>query len=77
VVKSLQQILNSLGFTLALTGPGSPGQETTKFGVLTLKALQKFQCAKLSVCSGTPSTTGYGNLGPKTKALLNSLSQGR
>jgi streptogramin lyase len=71
VVKSLQQILNSLGFTLTQTGPGSPGNETEVFGALTRQAVQKFQCEKKIICSGTPSTTGYGQVGPRTREAIN------
>jgi len=42
-VKQLQIFLNTHGFKLADVGSGSPGQETTKFGVLTKTALIKFQ----------------------------------
>ncbi len=49
------------------------GTITGYFGDLTLKALQKFQCKYNIVCSGTPSSTGYGATGPKTRAKLNSL----
>ncbi len=42
-VKALQVFLNSKGFKLASSGPGSPGNETTKFGALTRDALAKFQ----------------------------------
>ena len=34
-VMVLQQLLNQTGFTLATSGPGSPGNETAKFGALT------------------------------------------
>jgi hypothetical protein len=43
---------------------------TTFFGQLTDGALKRFQCEKLSVCSGTPDTTGYGATGPRTRALV-------
>ncbi|MDQ3075801.1 MAG: NHL repeat-containing protein [bacterium] len=33
----LQKILNCKGYTVAVTGPGSPEEETNKFGVLTIK----------------------------------------
>lgn len=72
-VKSLQQILNSSGYRVSLLGLGSPGFESTYFGPATLKALQTFQCRKLTLCSGVSSVTGYGATGPKTRALLNSL----
>jgi len=34
-VKKLQEFLNTNGFKLADSGPGSPGNETTFFGSLT------------------------------------------
>jgi peptidoglycan hydrolase-like protein with peptidoglycan-binding domain len=40
------------------------------FGSLTRKAVQKFQCKHNIVCSGDENTTGYGLLGPKTRAKL-------
>ncbi len=68
--KILQQTLNAKGFTVATSGPGSPGNETMKFGLLTREALRRFQCAKQIVCEGSEATTGYGRLGPKTRAAL-------
>jgi hypothetical protein len=69
-VKTLQKMLNAKGYTIASSGIGSPGNETTYFGPATQVALQKFQCATISVCSGTPLTTGYGATGPRTRAAL-------
>ena len=70
-VKRLQQVLNSDPDTkVAVSGAGSSGKETTYFGSATTKALQKFQCKYNIVCSGTPKTTGYGNLGPKTRIKI-------
>jgi hypothetical protein len=69
-VLTLQQMLNTDGFTLATSGPGSPGNETTKFGALTYAALKNFQCAKGIVCSGEEATTGYGFLNAPTRAAL-------
>jgi len=70
-VKRLQQILNSDSeTTVSAAGAGSTGKETTYFGPATKAALQKFQCKYNIVCLGTPSTTGYGNLGPKTRAKI-------
>ena len=43
------------------------------FGALTQKAVQKFQCKYGIICSGTPYSTGYGSVGPKTRAKLNEL----
>ncbi len=70
-VEYLQQALNYLNYPISQSGPGSAGNETTYFGNLTRVALQKFQCDKLSICSGSPSTNGYGNLGPITRAEIN------
>ncbi len=71
-VQSLQIILNHAGFTVAESGPGSPGQETTKYGLLTRDAVRKFQCAQKIVCDGEEYTTGYGYVGKRTRtALLN------
>ncbi|NUM25251.1 MAG: peptidoglycan-binding protein [Candidatus Buchananbacteria bacterium] len=69
-VKTLQQILNKIGYTVAKSGVGSPGNETQYFGLLTREAVKRFQCAKGIVCSGTQETTGYGMVGPKTRAAL-------
>jgi len=41
------------------------------FGVLTEAAIQKYQCAKKIVCVGTPASTGYGAVGPRTRAQIN------
>jgi peptidoglycan hydrolase-like protein with peptidoglycan-binding domain len=42
-VKALQVFLNTNSFTVALTGNGSQGQETTFFGHATRRALIRFQ----------------------------------
>lgn len=48
-------------------------QSTGFFGSITEVALKKFQ-AKYGIASyGTPTTTGYGHLGPRTRNKLNSL----
>ncbi len=69
----LQQILNSSEFPVALSGPGSKGQETNKFGALTRDAVRKFQCAKGITCNGDEYTTGYGFVGPRTRSILLSM----
>lgn len=66
----LQQLLNKKGFTIAQSGAGSPGNETSYFGSMTREAVRKFQCSKGIVCSGSESATGYGMVGPKTRAAL-------
>ncbi len=63
-VIDLQKYLNSHGFLVAKTGPGSKGFETNKFGVGTFAALVKFQR------SVGISASGY--FGPKTIEYLNS-----
>lgn len=40
------------------------------FGAITIKAVQDFQIKYQIVFSGTPETTGFGKVGPKTKAKL-------
>lgn len=44
-VRTLQKLLNKAGFTVAATGPGSPGNETNIFGPATKAALIKYQQA--------------------------------
>ncbi|HPS21583.1 MAG TPA: right-handed parallel beta-helix repeat-containing protein, partial [Candidatus Paceibacterota bacterium] len=66
-VKELQKFLNTHGYQVSTTGAGSLGNETTKFGSLTQKALIKFQLAnKIS--------PAVGYFGPITRALVNSLN---
>jgi len=62
-VKALQEFLNSHGYTIATSGAGSSGNETTKFGGLTKAALIKYQKAK-----GITPAVGY--FGPKTRAAV-------
>ena len=46
------------------------GIVTGYFGPLTLKAVQRFQCKYGIVCQGDPQSTGFGRVGPKTRAKL-------
>lgn len=46
------------------------GMITSYFGNLTEKAVRRFQCKYKIVCKGSPSTTGYGLVGPKTRVKL-------
>jgi hypothetical protein len=66
-VTLLQQKLVSLGY---LTN----AEVTGYFGPITEAAVQKFQCDKGIVCSGTPETTGYGAVGPATRTALNAAT---
>src|SRR3989344_3639162 len=47
---------------------------TGYFGVLTKQAVQRFQAKYNIVSSGDENTTGYGQVGPKTRAKLNELA---
>ncbi|MFA4999334.1 MAG: peptidoglycan-binding domain-containing protein [Parcubacteria group bacterium] len=68
-VRALQQYLNSKGFTVATSGAGSVGNESTYFGSLTKNALASFQAA-----NGISPTAGY--FGPITRAKIASLGGG-
>lgn len=58
-VHCLQQYLNKKGFTLALSGPGSPGNETQFFGNLTKGALSRWQQSHNINNSGVWDLTSY------------------
>jgi peptidoglycan hydrolase-like protein with peptidoglycan-binding domain len=47
------------------------GLVTGYFGSLTQRAVERYQCRRAIVCSGSPSTTGYGRVGPSTMAAVN------
>ena len=71
----LQKILNRTAATrVAPSGTGSPGNESTYYGALTELAVKKLQVQYGIVSSGNPNTTGYGAIGPRTRAILNSLN---
>ena len=73
-VTLLQRLLNTVGFNVAPSPEaGSLGNETSYYGQLTATAIKTLQCEKAIVCDGTPETTGFGTVGPKTLTLLNSL----
>ncbi len=52
------------------------GLITGYFGALTEAAVQRFQTREGIVSSGTPETTGYGRVGPTTRARVNALLGG-
>ncbi len=49
------------------------GLVTHFFGPLTEKAVQRFQAKYAIVSAGTPATTGFGRVGPLTRAKLNAV----
>ncbi len=63
-VVRLQKFLNQEGFLVAVSGPGSKGNETDYFGELTRKALASWQRAH-----GIAPSEGY--FGPITRARIN------
>jgi len=63
-VRALEVYLNTHGYILAATGPGSPGNETNYFGPLTKKALMKFQ-------KNHDISPVAGYFGPITRAAVN------
>ncbi|KKW22874.1 MAG: Sporulation-specific glycosylase YdhD [Candidatus Kaiserbacteria bacterium GW2011_GWC2_52_8b] len=70
-VRTLQVVLNSNKDTaVATSGTGSKGHESTTFGPATEKAVQKFQI-KYGIAK--VSGSGYGFVGPATRAKLNTL----
>jgi peptidoglycan hydrolase-like protein with peptidoglycan-binding domain len=64
-VKTLQQLLNSNGYTVALSGPGSKGSETATFGPATERAVKALQ-SKYKI---TPT----GTVGSITRLVLSTL----
>ncbi len=66
-VVTLQNVLIKEGLLSADSATGF-------FGLLTEAALKAFQKKYNIVISGTPTTTGFGSTGPKTRAKLNELA---
>jgi hypothetical protein len=71
-VKRLQQYLNSNGFIVSPTGPGSPGKETIFFGYGMKAALIKFQEAHSDQILKPWFAKGTGIFGPMTRNFINS-----
>ena len=65
-VSSLQQYLVSVGLL-------SQASVTGFYGPLTQAAVQQWQVAHNIVSTGTPATTGYGVVGPRTAAAISLL----
>ncbi len=74
-VRQFQRFLNANGFLIATNGAGSPGNETTYFGLLTRIALIGFQEAHAKdILTPLGLTKGTGYFGPSTRAYLNAHS---
>jgi peptidoglycan hydrolase-like protein with peptidoglycan-binding domain len=67
--------LNQLGFAIAATGPGSPGNETKVFGDATKAALIRFQIEQGIIKSARDD--GAGVYGPKTRAAIDKALKGQ
>lgn len=71
-VRELQKILNAEGFTIAASGPGSVGAESTYFGVKTKLALAKYQnFYRSDILTPNDLATGTGLFGPTTMKFMN------
>ena len=73
-VKCLQEYLNGAGHTLASSGAGSPGGETTYFGSITKAGVIKWQNANAAVVLapvGLSAGTGY--FGPSSRSAYASM----
>lgn len=73
-VARLQHFLNTHGFAVSLSGPGSLGNETRYFGAMTKTALARFQEAyhsQILTPLGLTSATGY--FGEQTMQVINRM----
>ena len=62
-VAQLQQFLIERGHLAA-------GNATGFYGPLTEAAVKDFQCKQGITCTGSPATTGWGNIGPRTRTAI-------
>lgn len=73
-VKLLQQFLNSQGFFVAKTGPGSLGKETTLYGLATEAAVKRFQEAHAEeILKPFGLKKGTGAFFGSTRAVANKM----
>jgi len=66
-VQQLQQFLISQKLL-------APDSATGYFGKLTQVAVQKWQCKNMNICSGSPSSNGWGSVGSRTRAVMANCS---
>lgn len=73
-VMELQKFLNGMGYTVATSGAGAPGMETSYYGPATARAVSAFQEAYASeILAPVGLTMGTGYFGNSTRAQANSL----
>jgi len=75
-VMQLQQFLNANGYTVAVSGPGSTGNETSFFGPATHQAVVQFQndnSAEVLAPVGLANGTGFW--GPSSRAHANAMCE--
>ncbi|MBU3925945.1 peptidoglycan-binding protein [Patescibacteria group bacterium] len=70
---SENQVSQAQNFLAQWTDIYPEGLVTGYYGPLTESAIKKFQCNHGIVCSGAPETTGYGAVGPLTRAKIRCL----
>jgi len=71
-VKALQQWLNANGYRVASSGPGSPGNETERYGAATYDAISRFQEAYANeILLPLELDNGTGYFGPFTRSQVN------
>jgi len=74
-VLCLQRYLNVSGFVIAASGPGSPGNETSYFGPLMVKAVSNWQIANnISPASGYVGTLMRAKLNISVSAQGNAIT---
>lgn len=74
-IKRLQKFLNQNGFTVAETGSGSPGQETTQYTRSVASAVSRFQERYATrILRPYGYTKGTGTVGPATRAAINQVN---
>ncbi len=65
----LQNVLKNLGYFPVLV------KSSGNFGAITRQSLKKFQCARKIACTGAGLKSEYGQVGAKTRDILNQVVQ--